>query len=119
MSRAQEIRQKRLDERKENEEENKERQASHKTMVETEAKRLFDWVLDLLEHPTKDNTKDRVCLYNRLGSICVGYSGITSETFDDEIMRKLADMFDVEEGYNGKFSPYEMGEFSKVVISIE
>ncbi len=101
MNRAQKIRQKRLKEREIiNEERRKE--------VMAEAKKLFDWVLDLLEHPTPNNTADEVMLlYVKNDKIAIGNEkeGCTEKTFDSEVMKKLAELFNVEDGYTGKIIP--------------
>ena len=88
MSRAQEIRQKRLNE---------------KNNPEEIANKLYDWVLDLLENPTEFNTGICVCLVDtpyhkiRIGSDQLGLT--TNKKFDVHVMQILADRFDQEEGY--------------------
>lgn len=101
MSRAQEIRQRRLNERQKIAEEQKKLELK----TESEAKMLFDWVLDMFETPTNNNTADEVHLSETYyGKIQVGYNhkeGLTDKDFNWKVMKKLAEMFEAEEGYTG------------------
>lgn len=120
MSRAQEIRQKRLNERREAEEEKRKEQLR----IEDEAKKLYDWVLDLLENPTKFNSADEVYLSNTYyNKIQIGYrfnEGVTEREFESEFMKKLAEMFDAEEGYYGHYSEGNFPDsYSSVTIKIK
>lgn len=120
MSRAQEIRQKRLNERKDI----AEKKTKHDMEVKAKAEELFDWVLDMFEHPTANNTADEVHLsdsyYNK---IQIGYDyekGLTDKLFDWEVMKQLAEMFEAEDGYTGKyFSGTFPDSYSSVTIKIE
>lgn len=99
MNRAQEIRQKRLKARA-IENEQREKQLKEK------AEELFDWVLDLLENPTPNNTADTVRLFKGVnGKIIVGDDGgkETEKTFDMDVIEEIAAMFNEESGYRAQF----------------
>ncbi len=120
MSRAQEIRQKRLNERKDI----AEKKTKHDLEVKAKAEKLFDWVLDMLEHPTANNTADKVYLSDSYqGKIQIGYhyeKGFTDKPFDCKVMKQLADMFEAEDGYTGKYFSGTFPEsYSSVTITIE
>lgn len=120
MSRAQEIRQKRLNERKDI----AEKKTKHDLEVKAKAEKLFDWVLDMLEHPTANNTADEVYLSNSYqNKIQIGYDyekGLTDKPFEWEVMKQLADMFEAEDGYTGEYFSVTFPEsYSSVTITIE
>lgn len=102
MNRAQLIRQKRLIER----------QLENLEVVKT--KTMFDWVLDLFEHPSNGNTADAVYLYeSEYGEILIGSSfdlpsARTGRSFDYGKMKKLAERFNEEEGYAAEYCPREL-----------
>lgn len=106
MNRAQEVRQNRIREREEDRQ--KELALDQKTKTEVEV--LFNWVLDLLEHPTYYNTKDEVILSESFKhKIRIGFhsdvsSGLTEKTFSNHTMEILAQKFEAEEGYTGYYS---------------
>lgn len=120
MNRAQEIRQKRLNERREAEE----KKRKEELMIEDEAKKLYDWVLDLLENPTEFNSADEVHLSNTYyNKIQIGYKfgkGVTEKEFEGEVMKKLAEIFNAEEGYSADYySGNSVESDSSVTIKIE
>ncbi|MCI9178127.1 MAG: hypothetical protein HFJ28_06225 [Clostridia bacterium] len=120
MNKAQEIRQKRLNERKEI----AEKKTKHDLEIKAKAEELFNWVLDMLDTPTANNTADEVHLsdsyYNK---IRVGYNyekGLTDKPFECEVMKQLAKMFKAEDGYTGKyFSGTFPDSHSSVTIKIK
>lgn len=120
MSRAQEIRQKRLNERREAEEEKR----KEELRIKDEAEKMKDWVLDLFERPTKFNSADEVHLSNTYyGKIEIGYGNktvMTYKEFDPEIMKKLVEMFDAEEGYSADYHEGTFPEsYSSATFKIE
>lgn len=94
MSRAQEIRNKRL--------------AEKEDRIKEEAKVLYNWVLDMFENPTANNTAYEVYLYETSDfKIRIGDNpkkGITDKPFVTSVMKKLADMFQKEEGYTSYYT---------------
>lgn len=93
--------------------------------IETKAEELFNWVLDMLENPTDNNTADEVCLffsnYYNYGCIQVGYDvskGITNKRFEWPVMERLAEIFESEDGYEAKFYPWTFRLPPRVEIRI-
>ena len=86
--RAQDFCQRRLNERKN-------AQLKNEEHIIQCAEVLFDWVLDLMENPTPNNTSDEVYLRkSKNGCILLGYIGeITDKPFDTDVMRVLEKMF--------------------------
>lgn len=120
MSRAQEIRQNRLNERKAI----AEKKTEQDMKIQDEANELFDWVLDMFENPTRDNTADEVHLSGSYeGRIRVGHDyrkGLTQKTFDWRVVKRLAEMFEAEDGYTAEFLEGRSYEsYSSVTIKIE
>ena len=120
MNRALEIRQKRLNERKKI----VQKQAQHDMEIKAKAEKLFNWVLDMFENPTANNTADEIYLSDSyFNKIQVGYhynEGLTDITFDYEVMEELAKMFEAEEGYTGQyFSGTFPDSYSSVTIKIK
>lgn len=121
-SRAQEIRQKRLNERKGI----AEKETNPPNLeIKAKAEELFNWVLDMLDTPTENNTADEVYLSNCscLNKIQIGHDcekGLTDKPFEEEVMEQLAEMFEAEDGYTGKyFSRTYPVIYSSVTITIE
>lgn len=120
-NRAQQVRNKRLKERADM----AEREANHKFEVDAKAERLFHWVLDLFEKPTRYNTADQVFLSESYhGSTWLCNNGCNKDfeniPFDPEVMQRLAQMFEEEAGYTGKYIPAENPDnCNKVIIKIE
>lgn len=120
MDRAQKIRQKRLNERREAEEKSR----KENLRIKDEAKKLYDWVLDLLEDPTEFNSADEVYLSDtcdnkiKIGDV-LEKGMITEKKFEEEVMKKLVEIFNKEEGYSAKYFPVTFREkYSKVRIKI-
>lgn len=120
MSRAQEIRQKRLNERREEEEKKKEEELR----IKEEAEKMQDWVLDLFEKPTKFNSADEVHLSSTYyGKIDIGYGSnklMTGKAFEPQVMKKLVEMFNAEEGYSADYDEGTFPEsYSSATFKIE
>ena len=120
MSRAQEIRKKRLIERGEIIPKKK---TEVDLAIEDKAKELFDWVLNMLEHPTPYNTADQVYLSRSYDSkIRVGYRyavELTDKNFDGQVMERLTQMFEEEEGYKVELHGMYPDEHSDILIKIK
>lgn len=131
MNRAQEIRKKQLAERKAAREKKKEdlkaaREKKKKDLkvAEAEAKEMYDWVLDLLEEPTKYNQADEVWLNDtechkiQIGCHAKG-EGLTEKKFNQIVMRKVVKMFNAEKGYTSKYFARSYGIPDGIVVRIK
>lgn len=104
MNRAQEIRRKRLEERKNHDESRLNVAKMHRVG------KLFEWVLDLFEKPTRYNTLDEVILtvrrhYVDLHLLYLGKNEekkISGEVYIGDL-KELAKMFNEEEGYQAEY----------------
>lgn len=107
MTRAQQVRKKRLKER----DEEKRKEEEIRLEVERKTDEMYEWVLDLFERPTKYNSADEVQLNDtyyhkiRIGKGLDETVGITERKFDRRVIENLVKRFkDEEEGY---FADYE------------
>lgn len=118
MNRAQQIRNARLEERIKIQE----KRTEHDLKVKKKAKELFDWILDLFENPTKENTADKVEISDSYThKMFIGYEKLeTKRTFDDEVVEEVVDMFNKEEGFEAKYIKGRFPDsFSSAVIEIK
>lgn len=102
MTRAQRVRRNRLRERKLI----KKEQRKEELRIKREAKELYDWVLDLFEKPAEYNSADEVHLVKFTNEIIIGSgaaSKATGKEVEDEVMKKMAEIFKKEKGYETEY----------------
>ena len=123
MSRAQEIRQKRL----------REREREKRAFLIEHAEPVVNWILDLFE---SSESADEVCLYRTTdNTILISIFTIstsnpanriettdpmnTDKKFDPEMMQYVAGMFNQEEGYEAVFNPGSKHMIANLIVRIK